>query len=224
MNQIKFDNSGAFDETIRIGKLTVSGNNPARGVNKDIVKTTFVPGNYRYHRIYINPLTPTYNVTLGHAAGASQAAYIDATNFNEFVKLAKQVDGQTAASFASLISPSNPFQTATQGATDASTTKVTFSNVAAGYYWLIIDAFLQDPNRAATLTDFANAWTFSVSYLTENYICPYDKNYPDTTGVFRGCSFPSEASKLPCINFDATTQVCKQCFTGYALVDNICRE
>jgi len=89
MNLIKSDDSGAFDDTIRIGKLTVSGDNPARGVNKDIVKTTFVPGNYRYHRIYINPLTPTYTVTLGHAASGTQAAYINAANFNKFVKLVK---------------------------------------------------------------------------------------------------------------------------------------
>ena len=124
-----------------------------------------------------------------------------------------------------MITASTPFLTATRGASNPSTTTpVTFSNVAVGYYWLIIDAFLENPSRAATITDFANTWTFSISYLTENYICPYDKNYPDTTGVYRGCFFPSEASKLPCINFDATTQVCKQCFTGYALVNNVCLE
>lgn len=60
--------------------------------------------------------------------------------------------------------------------------------------------------------------------MTEPYDCPYNSDYPDTKGIFRGCSFPSQASKLPCVLYNTTINACQVCYIGYNLVNGVCLE
>lgn len=58
--------------------------------------------------------------------------------------------------------------------------------------------------------------------MTEIYTCPYIADYPDYTGIFRGCAFTPDLSKLPCISYNKTIGVCQACYTGYSLSNGRC--
>jgi hypothetical protein len=60
--------------------------------------------------------------------------------------------------------------------------------------------------------------------MTEVYSCPYPVEYPDLTGVFKGCANVTDLSKLPCVLYNATTSVCQACYTGYSLKNGQCFE
>jgi len=172
--------------------------------------------------VFINPQVTTYTVTVNTPNGAAQAAYVTSNNFVKLIK--ESVTPSDNGPGYYFTSPN--VETSTVGTTSATSTLITYSNLPTGYYWLIFDSFRGDQATVATVTatraDYRRAWFFSNSYQTESYECPFDSNFIDALGIFRGCFVPSIASKLPCINFDNISQKCLVCFQGYRLVAGIC--
>ena len=94
--------------------------------------------------------------------------------------------------------------------------------INAGYYWIIIDLSDHLPGYPADNEWETFAARYRLSYSTEVYPCPFINDYPDYSGIFRGCEFAPDNSKLPCIDFNDLTGACRECFTGYALVNGRC--
>lgn len=105
----------------------------------------------------------------------------------------------------------------------AQTVTFTFSSVPAGYSWIVVDLSLGTsvyfpPDDAFDVLTYQ----YRLSYATEAYACPYILDYPDYSGIFRGCAVQSDNSKLPCINWNNLTSTCTACYTGYTLVNGKC--
>ena len=78
---------------------------------------------------------------------------------------------------------------------------------------------------ASTVTDtYTSGWTYSISYSTDRYQCPYDESYPDITNIYQGCLFPLSVNTFPCLVFDSNLQICSQCINGYTLSAGVCLE
>ena len=100
-----------------------------------------------------------------------------------------------------------------------------------GYSWIIVDIGATTVDAYPVGTAGTNTWanpgypySHRMSWTTEVYACPYIIEYSDNTGVFKGCQFAQDNSKLPCIVFDKTTQTCTACYTGYTVVNGKCVE
>jgi len=96
-------------------------------------------------------------------------------------------------------------------------------NVPAQYSWILVDLSYGEANGFPTdliFTDYL--FNYKLNYMTEVYSCPYPVEYPDLTGVFKGCANVTDLSKLPCVLYNATTSVCQACYTGYSLKNGQC--
>ena len=85
-------------------------------------------------------------------------------------------------------------------------------------------ASLTDPQDfdIAAPNNYDQGWTYSISYSTDRYQCPYDEAYPDITGIYQGCLFPISVTTFPCLVFDNNLQECSVCINGYTLSDGVC--
>jgi len=109
---------------------------------------------------------------------------------------------------------------ATNPADDGNAKTVTWIfNVSAQYSWILVDQTLAGADDSAFA---AYTFTYKLNYMTEVYSCPYPVEFPDLTGVFKGCANVTDLSKLPCVLFNATTSVCQACYTGYSLKNGQC--
>ena len=62
----------------------------------------------------------------------------------------------------------------------------------------------------------------SITFQSDAYACPYNPDFGDYFGTFRPCTKSVTPAGLPCASFDAVTQVCSLCITGYSLVNGSC--
>ncbi len=97
--------------------------------------------------------------------------------------------------------------------------------VAANYSWIVIDLTNGNDHPYPNETEFSEiSFQWRISYPTETYTCPNIPDYPDVSGIFRGCQYQSDNSKLPCIDFNNVTSKCQACYTGYTLANGRCVE
>lgn len=206
--------------TVLVSTLTVVGDSATRS-NSIILKETFALGPFRYHRIYSS--TPK---KLSVVLTASNAEHYDLYNGNGAATLirAYQEAADTSSGYIletpiTLITPNGR---RLQTTTDASAFTLTYEfDLNAGYYWIVIDLGANGYPADNDWKTYAGN-KYRLSYSTEVYSCPFINDYPDYSGIFRGCEFASDNSKLPCIDFNDLTGVCRECFTGYALVNGRC--
>lgn len=205
---------------IPIASLNVFGDSSLRSTNQLLAQTIAIAYS-RLHRVFLST-GGSYVVTLNNVV-ANQYAY---ANSNKLVVLY----GETALYTIS--------HTPNLGAlgTNAGNTYIswTFLGLSPGYYWIWVDPQLSQGSArlapsatvptAATLATYSNGWSYSLSYVTDRYQCPYDSNYPDNTGIFDGCLFPQSVSTFPCLIFNATTGLCQSCLVGYTLTTGLCLE
>ena len=99
---------------------------------------------------------------------------------------------------------------------------MTFKDVQAGYYWIVVDENYATADAGKRTALMAASLSWQITYTTDQYPCPYDSNYPDVTGLFQGCIVPVPTNGLPCVSYDSTNLVCLQCLTGYTLTAGAC--
>lgn len=167
--------------------MIVSGNSVVRN-NPTILKQTVAIGRYRFHRVFFKVPT-TLTVSLPYIGATS--GELDETGFIQVIPE----------------STTDPVIAYTTDTTAITSTVSVFSNpnevrwifsVSAGYSWIIID-YSVHPN-AADLT--VVTYPFRINWFTIPYQCPFNVEYPDVTGIFKGCTFAPDVSRLPCVVYN----------------------
>jgi hypothetical protein len=191
--------------------------------NSTLLKQTIAIGPYRYHRVYFS--TPTQiKIVLPYTNDTQRDIYMSAlpAKTGNYIRVFPEDTTNTYKALAELtmetiVGGNNP-------ADDGTAKTVTWIfNVSAQYSWILVDLSLNVANSFpsdATLAPYV--FTYKLNYMTEVYSCPNPVEYPDLTGVFRGCANVSDLSKLPCVLYNATTSVCQACYTGYSLKNGQC--
>lgn len=66
--------------------------------------------------------------------------------------------------------------------------------------------------------------SFTFTWRTDPFACPYNPAYPDVYQSFQGCTIVNTTGTagLPCVNFDQAFGVCTKCLNQYALVNGSC--
>lgn len=202
---------------VLVASLTVKSDSINR-TNKTLIQQTIAIGKYRYHRLYFTSST-NLTVILPYTNTTQKTLYSTA----KFLRLVSEdsagTDPYTLSSAGGEIVGTN---------TDVSTSSQivrTFAAVPANYSWLVIDITADAAVAEPTNAEYnAITYTYRLMYFTETYPCPFVSDYPDFTGVFKGCVTSQDLSKLPCVLYNSTIGACLACYTGYTLVNGACVE
>lgn len=190
---------------VTVGSVTVSGNAGTR-TNSTILKQTAVVAAYRLHKVYFAVQT-VLKITLPYTDSVQQAVNYMSTSI-------KVLSEASTGLLTALTKDSG-----TNPADDITAKTVTWTfTVPANYSWIAVDP------SAFTGVVWATPPTYSyrLNYFTDIFTCPFIADYPDTTGIYRGCVFQADLSRLPCILYDSLVGACKACYAGYTLNNGKC--
>lgn len=186
-------------------------------------------GRYRFHRINV-AAAGALNIVLPYTTAEQAALY----KLDGFVQVFPEVAGTSGNEVYKLDATAQTAPVANARPDDGTLKTVTwpYTLTTNGYFWIIIDVSVRTTAIAIDAQNsngwpLAPAWAsytfpWRLNYFTEVYSCPNSQDYPDVTGIFRGCTYAADLSKLPCVSYNNTIGACQACYTGYTLTNGRC--
>ena len=205
-------------DAIVIAQVIVTGSGSSR--TTPILKQTNAVGPFRFHRVFFSTAT-TLDILLPFTDTDQRDYYQQAGFIRVFSEQTIPSSGKELYGTTTEINP-----TSTTGVIVSGQDIVKYSfPVAAKYSWIVIDRNINGGNTPLIPNDLSTvSYTWRINYPTEVYNCPFSPDYPDVTGIFRGCSSLTDLSRLPCVFYNTTIGACQACYTGYTLINGKCLE